>query len=250
MPQSASGNGREKMDRSLETRINESFPSDDKESIRYYLDAVMASLKAHAEKARHSTSVMLVFMAAFELLLRGTVKQATFGPFVLSGFTTIEAFVPLAVTYFYYETLLAIKDYEHLSSVYCYVFGLWNPVGDENDLDVYVQPPVPLYVPRTMIGQSDLPGADIAKKTHNATALLLTFLPLFFIGYAFYQLFHLLHPSSLLLWINVAISTLVLLLLNRQLSAAPGAAYYKWPDNPPKTKAGTGYHSRTTDDGR
>src|SRR5262249_38483978 len=85
------------MAKSINDRVRASFSSDDRDSLKYYLDSTITASKSYADGMRRSATFMLVLIAVFELLVGGVVKQVTIGPFVFTGITTILAFAPSAI---------------------------------------------------------------------------------------------------------------------------------------------------------
>jgi hypothetical protein len=199
--------------RGTKLRVEGSFSSADKESVAFYLQSLMATEKDYADGLRRSGALMLILAAVFELLLRGVIKQTTIGPLVLSSTKNLEVFVPTAVAYFFYDALNCGVNYEIVASVYTETFAVWNATAEANDLDVIIRPRTPAYFPagggrRTGIS----PFADLIAKIQSAFVVVVLLGPALFLGYAFYQLFGLLHPSSILLWVNVLISTALLVM--------------------------------------
>ncbi len=200
------------MTKSIKTRIEDSFFSDDKESVKYYLDALAATLKDHADGIRRPAALMLGLMAAFQLLLRGLIKEINIGPLVLSSTGLIVSFIPTVVAYLYYDAIGCAINYENTADVYAHAFAVWNNAAESNDLDALVRPRTPPYFPASGGIRSSI--SRFAQTEYNirfATFILLGLLaPIGFQVYAFYQLFGVLHPSSILLWLNASATALLL----------------------------------------
>ena len=126
--------------KSIRDRINDSFSTDDKDSLKYYLDSVAGAWKDYADGIRRSATIMLILIAVFELLLSNSAQRVTFGPVVLTGVTTVITFIPTVVAYFYYESWTYLIAFGDISKVYSTVFAIWNPTAEENDLDAVLQP--------------------------------------------------------------------------------------------------------------
>jgi hypothetical protein len=197
--------------KSIEDRVKDSFSPDDKESAKYYLDVLTNTLKDYADGIRRSAALMLGFMAVFELVLKGIIKQTTIGPFVLSGSTFIAAFMPTAVAYFFYDALNSGLSYERIQKAYTSVFAIWNSAAVDNDLNMLSKPRTPPYF---AAGDPGHPGisawADLVYKIQDDFGWVVVVGPILFEGYAFYQLFELSHLSSILVWVNAAVSTILL----------------------------------------
>jgi hypothetical protein len=203
--------------KSIEARIKTSFPSpdsftkDNKESLTFYLQTLMTTGKDYADGIRRSAALMLVLMAAFELLLRGAIKQTTIGPLVLSSTTSIEAFMPTGVAYFFYDALNCGINYEIVLSAYTAAFSAWNATAEVNDLDVIVRPRIPPYFVASGGSSPGIsPFADLMSRIQGSFVVVILLGPALFMAYAFYQLSGLLHGSSVLLWVNIIISVLLL----------------------------------------
>ena len=196
------------MAKSIKDRVRASFSSDDKDSLKYYLDSTIAASKSYADGMRRSATFMLILIAVFELLVEGVVKQVTIGPFVFSGITIILAFAPSAIAYFYYESCTQAVIFGIIVRAYIAVFEIWNDKAGENDLDLILLPPTPAF----------FPGSGFNRGAVSSTEGLLSGLGLvfrlpfifgvpIFEAYAFYQLFNIRHTSSVLLWLNVFLTT-------------------------------------------
>jgi hypothetical protein len=199
------------MAKSIENRVKDSFPPTDKDSLKYYLDALMVTWKDHANRIQRSATLMLVLVLAFELLSRGAIKQVTIGGLVLSHTSTIAAFLPTGVMYLIYETIDCSVSFEIISTAYTATLALWNEAAERNDLDIILQPRTPAYFSAGTEGREDISGTTkAANRIQICILVVVLFGSLGFEVYAFYQLFDVLHAGSILLWLNVAVSVLFL----------------------------------------
>ena len=208
-----------KIAESIRERINESLSSSDRDSLTYYLETTRAAQKEYADSLRRSATLMVLLMAVFELLVRGKLKQVTVGPFLLSNATTITAFIPAVVAYFYYDCISTAICYENALSAYSGTFAIWNKVAEQNDLDILVYPRAPQYMSAGYASQATtLPEYKTMINVNDFFAVLALFVPIAYFCYAFYQLAVILQPYSVLLWVNVTIAVLFLGAAARLLS--------------------------------
>jgi hypothetical protein len=207
------------MPKSMQTRIEEALKSSDKDSVKYYLDTLATVWKDYADGLRRSATLMVVLIVVFELLLKGIVRQANVGPFVISGTRAIEPFVPTGIAYFYYDSLNCAMNFENIAEAYRFTFRIWNRMAEFNDLDVIAQPRTPPFFPAGRAITSDL--SDSGRAAYHVRLVTLAMLgilsPILFEVYAFGQLYRLLHASSILLWVNVSLTLLQLAAIIWQL---------------------------------
>jgi hypothetical protein len=194
----------------IRTRVNESFNSDDKDSLKYILDSLTVSWKDHADGIRRSGILMIVLIALFELLVRGLVKQVTLGPLVLSSTTTITIFVPTVIAYFYYESFRYGMAFEDAVNAYAQVLKMWNSAAEENDLWTILIPRTPAFWPA--VSASEISYGGRIEGTIGITVGVVTIFGILgFEGYAFYQLYNVPQVIHPLLWINAVLTALLLL---------------------------------------
>jgi len=198
------------MSKSITNRVNESFDSADKESLKFYLGSLTAAWKDRADGIRRSATLMVILIIVFELLLRGSLKQVTVGPLVLSGTAIIAVFMPTGVAYFYFEAFRNTIAFEDTGHVYTATFRKWNESAEKNDLDLILEPQTPAFFPAGRGSSFLSSGGRVADIIDNVVAVIAIFGTLAFEGYAFYQLYGDSHVSRILLWINLALSVLLL----------------------------------------
>src|SRR5215813_2320717 len=135
------------MAKSIRYRVRASFSTDDRDSLKYYLDSTITTSRSYADGIRRSATFTLILIAIFELLLGGVVKQVTIGPFVFTGVTTILAFAPSAIAYFYYESCTQSVMFGIIICAYLVAFNIWNDEAGKNDLGLILVPPTPAFFP-------------------------------------------------------------------------------------------------------
>jgi hypothetical protein len=199
--------------KSIRDRVRASFSSEDRDSLRYYLDSLITVAKSYADGLRRSASFMIILIAVFELLLKGVIKQVTIGPFVFTGITTILAFGPSVIAYFYYESCSQSVIFGVILRTHRAAFRIWNEDAARNELDIILAPPTPAFfysggTPRESVSLT----VGFISRAGLAFRYLFGLGPLFFEAYAFYQLFNVRHAPDVLLWLN-AVPTFCFLLM-------------------------------------
>jgi hypothetical protein len=197
--------------KNIENRVDDSFKSDDKDSLKFYLSSLAVAWKERADGIRRSSILAIILMAVFELLLRGTLKQVALGPFVFSNVTIVTVFIPTAVAYFYYEAFDNAIAFEDAEEAYAQALKIWNPDAGENELYLTLKPRAPAYWLSEGLGTL-APGARVQSIGNSIIGLVAILGPLCFEGFAFYQLFGVLHAGNALLWINATLSCMLLVI--------------------------------------
>jgi hypothetical protein len=141
------------MTKSVDRRIIGSFQQGDSESVRAYIEWLRATMDQYANQIRRSTLVILVLIAAFEVVVQSPNAKISVGSFQIQRGSIVIDFVPALVAYLFLQTISDSNHLVQLETVFSRVFDRWNHAGKENDLDGLLLPPSSLiwgigYLPK------------------------------------------------------------------------------------------------------
>ncbi len=203
------------MAKDIRERANDSFDENDKEGIRQYFDWLRATILDYLANIRRMTTILLLLVAVFELVIGSRKTEISIGSFTVSRTSIVLVFLPAVIAFLYVQTLWDSIRTTQLDNAAGEIFKKWSAKASENDLDH-------LLIPSQMLFWMTL--GDRLQKTNETSSFRLTrttstILLLIFIlgifafeGQAYYALF----PSrayGFYAWaISLAITLLCLLL--------------------------------------
>lgn len=197
--------------KSVRDRVRDSFSGDKKEQdAEKYVEWLLETLRATGKSIRRSAVVMLLLMATFELILTLKVAEVSIGIIKISQAGVLLTFIPAAVMYFLLELVIVeCREEEYLDAL-SQAMAIWNPKAEANDLDTILVGYGNLYWnTRSLysLHQSISPSSRVERVISVILIFGAVLGVLAFEVHAFVALFNALHAGSVLLWINLAVSS-------------------------------------------
>lgn len=155
-----------------------------------------------------------MLIASFELVSYHLVSSATLGPLVLANLKYLRVFVPTVVSYLYYEQVLLAVRWVESEATCRYIVHILSPEIEEYDLDSLLAPRLPAL---SNLTHSYSTSSRTRSKSvrggaqYVLSALLLISVPVFDAA-ALNELSGELGSSSVLYWINVALTAGLIML--------------------------------------
>jgi hypothetical protein len=184
-------------------RIKDSFDSDAHDDIAQYIDWLRSAIDSCVADLRRMLLFILLLVAVFEVVLESPSARISLGSFEIVKGSVVLLFIPALVAYMYLEVMVGTARLHTLRRVFRAAFARWSDKGGENDLDVFINPAMPLYW--YIAGDSERKANQPRERKIEILAAF-PFMMLFIVGViAFeYQAYHLLRnhtPGSHILWI-------------------------------------------------
>jgi uncharacterized integral membrane protein len=189
------------MAKSIELRIRNSFGKDDSEKVFRYIEWLRMSISEYLQNVRRLAALLLLLVAAFELVANSENVQLTLGPFHISKGSIILVFVPAVVGYLYLQIMLDTQKISQVNKALDVAFKLWWPAAGENNLIEYLYGPQPAYwtslIPKPGVSRYRITNLQIT----SAIAFGIVFLAgvIGFEEQAYYVLFPS-RPSGFIAW--------------------------------------------------
>jgi hypothetical protein len=162
---------------------------------------------AEADSGR-CLSRMFLALVAFELITRTAITKVSIAGFQLANLALIQKFLPVVVSYYFYElTQLSIRgsDYQDL---FFYVSSKVWPALSRYDLDEALALPRKVYAFNpSLLGRENEKALQVTRRVLALASFLA--IPLIEI-YMYYQVFHQYHFSDVISWISLAASLILL----------------------------------------
>ena len=134
----------------IKSRVREAFTENDEpdaEAAWRYMDALRPAWRETAQSVRRTGLLILGVIVLFELVRRGDIADIKFGGVQIEDISQWLAVLPPLVGYLF---LSLSRDSVHLDDIYhahTSAFAVWHPAAEKLDLDTFLQPQTPLYVP-------------------------------------------------------------------------------------------------------
>jgi hypothetical protein len=132
------------MVRGIQKRIEESFDKDDREQVLKYMDWIYSSILDYVQTVRRNAAVLLLLIAAFELVVESRNTTLSIGSFSISKNSVALVFVPAIVGFLLMQILLDTQKAGRLyDGVFTPLFRIWSPKAAGNKLDLIIDQPQP-----------------------------------------------------------------------------------------------------------
>lgn len=202
------------MGKTIDSRIADSFVGDESASeAKEYADKVYAAWKDVSSSLSRNAALVFILIAVFELLAYQKESIAlTVGIFTFTNVPVVQIVLPVIVALVVYDGYRLTARWVDLQYAYQDLVEKYAPKLSENELDILIRPSLPAF---WGIGiSSSYKSGQFAEKFINVTngivALAAAFaLPLGFAAQAYYQLFGKFGYQNILLWLSVAITTML-----------------------------------------
>jgi len=199
------------MARSLSNRVEEGLRSSNDEDISQYLTWLKESLSEQASQLRRNVIAMLLLIAVFELVAESPKVQISLGVFKIYKGSVVLTVIPAFVSYLFLDAAASHAALKKSNIIFSSAFRKWSAVAEANDLDLPLQPTLPLYWTAGSTGYSDVQGAIgmIDGFVTNALNITLAAAVIAFNVQAYYVLYRPHHGN--VLWLISAILTTLFL---------------------------------------
>lgn len=133
------------MTKSIFRRVGDSFEDNNHEDIYKYLDWLRSSISDLAQSVRRSAALIILLIAAFELIITSPTVALSLGPFRVSRGSVVLEFIPPLVAYLWLQLVMDSSRLNISRYGFEVAFKEWSAKASANDLDRLVQPALPLY---------------------------------------------------------------------------------------------------------
>jgi hypothetical protein len=133
------------MVKDIEERIKVSFSDDDEERLVKYMDWINSSVVNYVQVVRRSASILLLLVAAFELVVGSQKTTISIGSFSISRDSIALVFLPAIVAFLFLQMALDTCKTLRLYNAFSAAFEKWFPKGARNELDLVLDQPQPAY---------------------------------------------------------------------------------------------------------
>jgi hypothetical protein len=190
----------------LAERIRGAFSDPENEQVgRDYLEHIRQQWKDVETENRRTVAKMFLALVAFEFITRAAIGKISIGGLEISDLSLIQKFLPVVVSYFFYDVARLAAIGRQYKDVYHNVTKQVYPVLDKYKLDGLVAPFRAWVI--------EIPGRDGNKVLAGVRTLLYVFIytaPLLIEIYLYYRLFVQFSVTDVTTWISLLL-TLVFL---------------------------------------
>lgn len=182
------------MAKSIAKRVADSFDNDDsRDKLPQYLEWLQNAIANYSQNLSRLATLMILLIAAFELVSDSSGLQISIGSFKISRGSTVLEFLPCLVSYLYFEIIVDSRKIVSKWITFTETFKIWSPTGEQNDLDLMVLPSLPLYWnPAVSRGHYELrrPSDKVEYWTANGFQYLILVGVITFQAQAYYLLYN------------------------------------------------------------
>lgn len=195
-------------------RLPKSFDPADHDQARDYLATMRDAWRDVSTALTRNAWIIVLLMAAFELANHHMVSTITLGPFALSDVKYVRLFIPVVVSYLFYEQVLLVERWIETETVHRFLVHQLSPQIEENDFDTLLTPRLPAL---SNLIHSYSPISATWSKNVRALAqyglalLILISIPVFN-AFALIELSSEFGMASIIYWVNVVVTTALVLL--------------------------------------
>jgi hypothetical protein len=208
------------MPENIKERIRESFNENDKEQVVKYMDLINSSISNYTQTVRRSAAILLLLVAAFELVIGSQKTTLSIGSFSLSKGSIALSFLPAVVSFLFMQIIFDTRKVNRLDRAFSETFKIWSPKASENELDHILGEPQPIYWnTRFPLYIKNVDSLDkIEENSVTIVMLIITFGFAVFEGQAYYALYPN-HISAIPAWAASLLITLFCLVVSVCLMA-------------------------------
>jgi hypothetical protein len=134
-----------KMTKSIVDRVQDSFTGEDRDSISKYLDWARSTLLDYSQSSRRMATLLILLGAIFELVAYSRNSSISIGSFVVARGSVALVFLPTLAAYIFFQIATDLSRFNQLLRIFSAVYKIWREKAVENDLEVPLIGPVPLY---------------------------------------------------------------------------------------------------------
>jgi len=171
-----------------------------------FVDGILENLRGIERQITGLLKVTLLAMVVFELVSRASVPEVDVGPVKVTDLSLVQKCLPALIAYFYNQLVALFSMRIQLLRIHREaVKNLAKPIYD-NDLEDYV-------VPYSWFNTEDIftqfTGSAFFANITMPIKFLIVALPIAFLLYAYCRCFAAFGIYDVLLWLSVALSTLL-----------------------------------------
>lgn len=198
----------------IDKRVADSFADIDGDAavarghVLDYIHMLRDNMKDRAHAMRRSATFFLAGALLFVLLQADLTNKVSLGPFEFLKGSTLSAYLTSAVAYLFLDAVVKFVELDRMGEVFTSAFRRWNSAADDNNLDVYLMPDLPLYFPlatHTSASSYQTRYDKLYELTLSITLFPSVLIPLAFQVFAFFTLFSSLGASHVAVWVNLGI---------------------------------------------
>jgi hypothetical protein len=188
--------------KSIGDRVTDSLEDASHDDIRQYLDWLRAAITESASNLRKTVLVILLLIAAFELVIESPATKISISVFQISKGSVVLLFILVIVAYLFFQVVRDTNKFRAIIAAFSSAFSKWSKKGYGNDIEFYVIASMPAYwkpVPDAKNKINRSPTSWINRIVEGVLGLLVLFGSIAFEAQAFYLL-HRQHGINKLLW--------------------------------------------------
>jgi hypothetical protein len=199
------------MAKSIRERVNRGFNESCHDDIARYLEWLRSGITDCAHDVRRTVSIMLVLVAAFELVAGSPGTKLAVGSFQVTKNSIVLQAIPPLVAYLNFQSLVYTQRLYSMRQAFTLAFKRWSLMAEANDLDSLLFAPMPLHW-NIAGGSERRVNAPLVRKIEIKAVSILGSTILIgvwvFVAQAYYVLFSTPHASLILLIVGVCIAAL------------------------------------------
>jgi hypothetical protein len=174
-----------------------------------YLNNLRGAWRDISTALTRNAWIMVLLLAAYELAAHGAVANVTVGPFALSNLKFLRLFVPVVVSYLFYEQIILAIRWIETEAVHRYLTRALTPNIEEFDFDTLLAPRLPAL--SNLVHSFSPSSATLSKHLRAAGqyvlgAVFFCVIPTFD-GFAFKSMYDDYNATAALYWINVVVTS-------------------------------------------
>ena len=182
------------MRKPIAQQVEESFSEDDSKEIEKYLDWTLARVQDYAQSLRRNFALIILLVAAFELVNQTKGSSMTVGAFRLDKGSVALQLIPPLVAFLYLQSIIDSRISMKQIRTFQALLRKWIPkVADKELFALPGRVPMPIYWNNGFVLQYDAYFGRTDKAEAVATgiiSLVLLFGVIAFEASAYYALYH------------------------------------------------------------
>jgi hypothetical protein len=133
------------MARGIWERAAESFGTGAHEDLTTYLGWLRDSIASTSESIRRLAVLIVLLIAAFELVGEAKGVTITIGSFQISRNSIVLQFVPVLVAYLILQMTMDTTRNVEMRAAFSELFAKWSAEAGAHDMDLLLHSPMPVY---------------------------------------------------------------------------------------------------------
>ena len=126
-------------------RVRDSFTDAPREDISKYMEWLRSTAENLSQAVRKMILIMLLLIAAFELVGESPKTQLSIGAFKIASGSIVIIFIPALVSYMFFQVMRDSELLSELQKVFTDAFTIWSPKAEENNLDLWILPSITTF---------------------------------------------------------------------------------------------------------